>query len=52
MTMQVINGSQHSPGDEQAPICCCGEKLILIQSGSESVAGSEKDPNKHLEPVH
>lgn len=46
LAVQVIRESKTAPMQDEAPRCCCGERLILVQSGSESVADSVADRKK------
>ena len=52
LAVQVIRESRTAPMQDEAPRCCCGERLVLVQSGSESVAGSLAEKNKIETAAH
>ncbi|HYF51922.1 MAG TPA: hypothetical protein VEJ63_21115 [Planctomycetota bacterium] len=55
LRIQVLEGSQFPPLQLAPPRCICGELLILLQSGSESVQDARDGVNKIVDadvPAH
>lgn len=46
-----MKGTEWPPLQTQEPRCCCGERLTLFQSGSESIDDSPTGINKIIEPL-
>lgn len=52
LDIEIIHGGDWPPLQQSDHLqCSCGEKLILLQSGSESVQGSKHGQNKIMDPV-
>lgn len=46
MTVKVMQETKANPAQLVVPRCCCGEPLILVQSGSESNANAPTNNTK------